>query len=344
MSKEFTVDDIFGDSLNLKLDKLTPKEKEIKVEEIKKKVKVTSKGLKILDENLMNEVKRKNLSASMVSSFFQCPADWLMDSFLLEEIEHDEPIHFVRGHIFHETMEKFFMLNKDDRNPKTLSQLAMKTIQESYPETLNDKETMLWVREALKGYLDTGFEYKNIDVAQIPKESGELSPGIELFVKGKLGNTKRNVVGFVDRIDQLPDGSLQIVDYKTGKKIQPFDPRIAIGDNNDFGYWRQQLAYTMLLEQDGYNIGGAKLEFPIAKGEVIVDVNNNELREQVKRDFEAVDQALDRCIEENMFPFHGHFFCNWCGILSPNFKPNRWSKLNINKAELSELVEFQDTY
>lgn len=344
MSKvEFTIDDIFGDNLNLKLN-----EKEVEVvEELKderpKLVKVMRDGIKVLDEGLMNEIKRKNLSASMVSSFFQCPADWLMDSFILRNIDHEEPIHFVRGHIFHDTMEAFFGFPKDKRTPKLLSQTAMHTIKTKYKESMQDKETMNWVKEALEGYLATGFEYSNVDVAQIvkdPEKGPEL--GVELFVKGKLGNTKRNVVGYVDRIDQLPNGSLQVVDYKTGKKIHPFDPQKTIDSNNDFGYWRQQLAYTMLLEQDGHYIGGAKLEFPIARGEVVVDVNNEYLRKQVEKDFEAVDTALTKCIEDNFFPFHGHFFCKWCGMLSPDHTPSRFGKLNVSWEDVNQYVQLLD--
>lgn len=292
---EFTIDEIFGDSLNLTLTEVKPIEIEEVLIGISKLVKVTKEGIKIIDKELMDKVKKKQLSASMVSSFFQCPADWFMDSFILPKMDHEEPIHFVRGHIFHDTMEAFFTVPKEDRNPKLLSQITMNVIKDKYKSSLEDKETMAWVKEALQGYLAAGFEYKNVDVAQIvkdPKKGPEL--GVELFVKGKLGNTERQVVGFVDRIDQLPSGKLQVVDYKSGKKIQPFDPEKPVGDGNDFGYWRQQLAYTMLLEQAGHDVGGAILEFPIARGVVSVDVNNAKLRKQVESDFEAVDAALTK--------------------------------------------------
>lgn len=337
---EFTLDEIFGDSLNLTLDEEQfPVEEEV-ADKKPRLVKVLKNGITILDEKLMNDVKKKNLSASMVSSFFQCPADWLMDSFILPKIDHEEPVHFVRGHIFHETMEKFFSFPKKERTPKLLSQTAMHVIKTKYKETLTDKETMLWVKEALQGYLATGFNYTNVDIAQIVRDPEKgPEPGIELFVKGKLGNTKRNVVGFVDRIDQLPNGSLQIVDYKTGKKINAFDPQKPIDSNNDFGYWRQQLAYTMLLEQEGHYIGGAKLEFPIARGEVVVDVNNEYLRKRVEEDFEAVDAALTKCIEENFFPFQGHFFCKWCGMLSPDYPLPKYGKLNVSWEDVAQYVE-----
>lgn len=344
MSKtEFTIDDIFGDSLNLTLDGETEGyqiEKDIEAIKEPKLVKVTKDGIIVTDDELMDKIKKKNLSASMVSSFAQCPADWLMNSFILPLIDHEEPIYFVRGHIFHETMEKFFRLPKEQRNPKVLSQAAMSVIKEKYKESLNDPGTMNWVKEALQGYLEAEFPYKDVDVAQIVKQEWKGPElGVEIFVRGKIGNTTRDVVGFVDRVDQMADGSLQVVDYKSGKKIHPFDPSLPISDSNDFGYWRQQLAYSMLLEQDGHKVGGAVLEFPIAKGAVQVDVNNEELRKQVETDFENVDAALNKCIEDNFFPFHGHFFCKWCGMLSPDYKISKFGKLNVSWEDVNQFVE-----
>lgn len=347
MPVEFTIDDIFGDSLNLRLDNETIEDAQ-KAEcaestpSTNKLIKVTDKGVSIINDELMDKIKKKNLSASMVSSFFQCPADWVMDNFILPKLDHEEPIYFVRGKIFHDTMERFFALDPEERTPKILSKTALELIKDKYKESLEDPETMEWVRTALKGYLEAEFPYKDVNVARIPKKvGGEPELGVELFVKGKLGNTERQVVGFVDRIDELPDGRLQVVDYKTGKKISPFDPNQPISDSNDFGYWRQQLAYSMLLEQAGHKVGGALLEFPIAKGAVKVDVENEELRKQVERDFEAVDSALTKCIEDNLFPFHGHFFCKWCGMLSPDFTPSRFGKLDVSWEEVLQYVELQ---
>lgn len=343
--KDFTIEDIFGDGLSLSLNESDKVAGDVHEQvDIKKKpklVKVTEEGIVILDDNLMKKVKAKNLSASMVSSVEQCPADWLMDSFILPKIDHEEPIYFVKGKIFHDTMEAFFTLPKEKRNPNTLSQLAMKVIKSDFKDSLEDPETMSWIRDALKGYLETGFPYEDVNVAQIVKKAGRAPElGVELFVKGKLGNTTRQVVGFVDRIDELPDGSLQVVDYKSGGKIQPFDPDKEIGEGNDFSYWRQQLAYSMLLEQDGHNVGGAILEFPVARGTVEVDVNNQELKKRVEEDFEKVDRNLNKYIEENLFPFKGHFFCKWCGMLNPNYTTSRFGHLNVSWEDVNQFVEY----
>lgn len=98
----------------------------------------------------------------------------------------------------------------------------------------------------------------------------------------------------------------------------------------------------MLLEQSGHDVGGAILEFPIAKGVVNVDVNNDKLRKQVESDFEAVDAALTKCIDENFFPFEGHFFCKWCGMLSPDHTVSRFGKLNVSWEDVSQYVELLD--
>lgn len=338
---EFTIDEIFGDSLNLKLEEDFGVVEQLvsKGTEIPKLVKVHENGIEIVSDELLEKIKKKNLSASLISAILQCPADWLMGSYILPLIKHVEPIHFVRGHIFHETMEKFFVVPPEERTPKLLSQMAGEVVKTKYAFVMGDLETMHWTREALKGYLEN-FNYKDIQIAQIPKEKGKPPvPGIELFVKGKLGNTTRDIVGYVDRIDQLPNSSLQIVDYKTGKKINNFNPSEPVSDSNSFDYWRQQLAYTMLLEQSGYYIGGAKLEFPVAKGEVIVDVRNEHLREQVTKDFELVDSLLNKYVEDRFFPFKGHFFCKWCGALSPNFTSSAYGKLDVSWEEVSQHVQ-----
>lgn len=340
---EFTLDEIFGDSLNLKLEGDDKVEEIVKLEEKPKLVKVEKNGISIIDKDLMNDIKKKNLSASMISSFSQCPADWVLNSFLLPKMDHEEPVYFVRGNIFHSAMEKFFDLPKEQRNPATLSQAAMYVIKKDYKEHLENLETMQWVKEALQGYLETGFEYANVDIAEIirnPEKGPEK--GVEIFVRGKIGNTSRDVVGFIDRVDRLPDGSLQVVDYKSGKKMHLFNPHEEIGGKNDFGYWRQQLAYTMLLEKEGHQVSKAKLEFPIARGEMIVDVNNKELRKQVEHDFETVDAALNKCINENSFPFNGHMFCKWCGMLSPNYTSSRYGKLNVSWEDVNRYVDFLD--
>lgn len=312
------------------------------MEEIKHLVEVTDKGLKIIDEELMEQVKKKNLSPSMVSSFFQCPADWLMDSFILRKMEYEEPIHFARGHIFHDSMEAFFTLPPEERTKEMLGKTATSVIREKYSQYLTDRETMKWVMDALKGYLDVNPDYKEDRIPRIIVNEKERL-GLEYFASTPVGKTKRRVVGFVDKMiltgDTLEDGVI-IEDYKTGKNVAKFDPDKPINKDNDFGYWRQQLYYVIAMEQAGYKVKGARLTFPIAGQVVEIDVHNENLRKQVEADFEELERQLDLCIEQNLFPFKGHFWCAWCGTLHPNFRARK--KPQVNYQELVQYVKFQE--
>lgn len=310
--------------------------------DLRKLIKVTDKGVSIIDDELMESLKKKNLSPSMVSSFFNCPADWLIDSFVLREIEHEEAPHFERGHIFHETMEKFLALPPESRTNKQLSMCATETIKKNYAHVLTNTETLAWVKNALQGYLKLDLNPMDDKVSMIVKNKEKnpdlIEQGIELFVMGKLGNVKRNIVGYVDLVLDGENGHV-IRDWKTGKKIHPFDPAKPISDSNDFGYWRQQLTYTMLMEKMGFKVEDAELIFPIAGGVVKIDVNNQSLRERVIKDYEMTEELLDKCIEDNLFPFKGHHFCTWCGTLHPSFRAPR-QKPKVNKSELVQVIDF----
>ena len=92
---------------------------------------------------------------------------------------------------------------------------------------------------------------------------GKNQKGIELFVQGKIGNTNHNTFGFIDKIIEGETG-LIILDWKTGAQIHNFDPTKKPSADNPFGYWRQQTAYAMLLEQYGLKVEIYRFNFPNA--------------------------------------------------------------------------------
>lgn len=58
------------------------------------------------------------------------------------------------------------------------------------------------------------------------------------------------MTGSVDRIDLLPDGTLRIIDYKTGNIKSPGE-LLGEGLNGDIGYYRQLMFYRLMLSLDG---------------------------------------------------------------------------------------------
>lgn len=305
-----------------------------------KKIKViTGKGIEIICPEIMEQVKKKKLSASLIPSIKNCPADWFFGTFILPNIEHTEPIYFSRGKLYHSVMEKFFAIEPEKRDAKLLKQICIDTIEKEYPRFITDSESKQWLADGIKNFYEMRFNYKNLKIATITNE-GEEQTGLENFVSGNIGKASRPFVGFVDMVLEGENG-LRVVDWKTGKKVYPYDPEKPISDKNSFDYWRQGTIYAMLMEQQGNNVDTAELWFPIAKDVVTIDCNNKAVRKQVIQDAEEADALLTKCIEDNLFPFHNALFCGFCSAYNAKYRGKRWP-LEVNRKQLENMIEFID--
>ncbi len=307
-------------------------------EEKKKLVAISSRGVEILDDSLYKKVKRGNLSASMANSLLACPADWMLDKYILRDLEHEEQPHLERGTLFHSIMEAFFALPPGERSPMELGRLTKEVTQEKHPHLMTDEDAKTWVKNAVKGYLAMGFDFNSEVVPNITWK-GKEQYGLELFVDGTIGNTKRKVVGYVDKIIESPNGLL-IQDWKTGKTAHSWDPNKP--NSGSFDYWRQQALYAMLMEKEGLEIGGASLIFPIANKVIDVDFKNPIVQNKVIEDMEKTDAMLNKCLADNFFPFTPDIFCTWCHLFYRGKKKGRPRFPKINQNELSLIVEYKD--
>lgn len=309
------------------------------MEEISKLVKVTSRGLKIIDEDLMERVKNRKMSPSMVNAFFQCPADWLMDKYILPKIESDEVLHMVRGNLFHKTMELVFEVDSKERTYQTLKDCANKVLNTEYAHLKGDEESLSWFRGALVQFVKSNPNWKDEVVARVPYKKELEKLGLELKVSGKLADIDREISGLVDKVIVDNNGDLVMVDYKTSKKHTPFSPMLPISESNDFSYWRQQITYALLLKNMGIDVQRAILIYPITGTKEVIDISNIKFQEQVIDDYRKLDSQLNLCIENNLFPFKAHHYCVWCGALHPKIRSRK--KLNVNKLELVQYVEWE---
>jgi len=117
--------------------------------------------------------------------------------------------------------------------------------------------------EVLKTYLTQ-------EAASIQKASeAEISIRVPLLVPG-VGEVP--LTGKLDRLDRNEDGSVRVVDYKTGKAKSENDIR-GLTKSSDGGYYRQLVFYKLLLDRDGkYQMKDAALHFvePDDKGACII--------------------------------------------------------------------------
>jgi len=97
----------------------------------------------------------------------------------------------------------------------------------------------------------------------------ELPITVSLAVPG-VGDVPLS--GKLDRLDRLADGTVTVIDYKTGKARSENDIK-GLTKSSDGGYYRQLVFYKLLLDKDGrYAMSEAALHFvePDEKGKCVI--------------------------------------------------------------------------
>lgn len=183
-------------------------------------VSMNDSGLSITSAQVADAYDKKSLSASLISDLVDksaCPARWVANSFVLKEII-DEPVDTpaTRGSLFHKVMEDFFTLPGEERTSDALKDI-MKAVLSSddFRELGRIPEARQWLIDAIKNYFSMGGKPDRVKIAEV-EYNNRFSKGLEMFVKGHLGESGRDVLGFIDRIsvDPRDDVSLVVEDYK----------------------------------------------------------------------------------------------------------------------------------
>ncbi|HUY05166.1 MAG TPA: ATP-dependent DNA helicase [Candidatus Paceibacterota bacterium] len=116
--------------------------------------------------------------------------------------------------------------------------------------------------EALSAYL----AQESVGMASV--HESEFPLAVSLAVPG-VGDVP--LKGMLDRLDMKSDGTVAVIDYKTGKARSENDIK-GLTKSSDGGYYRQLVFYKLLLDRDGrYTMSEAALHFvePDEKGKCV---------------------------------------------------------------------------
>lgn len=290
---------------------------------MEKKIRIVDNSVQVLDNEIKNKINSINISPSAVGSWLSSPGDYIIDKFIAPEVQKEEQIYFIRGTWFHSIMEDFFKKPGYERTFDGLKESLNRVTSsnDDFKALIDKEENKEWLTNAIRGYWETWGkdQAKDEKIAKLFL-MGEQKDGLELFVNGKIGNASRRCLGFIDRLIE-GNGGLKVQDWKTGKHVASYDPNKPISDYNSFDYWRQQLFYTILLEDMGLVVTEASLVFPCADPptEVFIDVFSQEARNQVVKDVEQMDLELTQCITNDYkFPLKKGRWNSWaswlCGL------------------------------
>ena len=276
-------------------------------------------GVSIISQEVAEKARKKNISPSLISALESCPARWAADNFVLRDLLPQEQDNAAtRGQLFHKVMEVVFAAAPEERSRAFIDSVIPQVIAtEEFIGFEGNDDALAWLSNAIDGYYRMGGNPEKVQVASYSRK-GDSEPklGLEVFVKGQIGESSRECLGFVDRltVDQKNEGGIIIEDWKSGAKAKKWNPKTK--SDEGLAEARQQVNYSMLLRQDGVKITGARLIYPVAEAMIPVETNDPTFNRKVVEAVEEADRALTTMVETNLFEFKPNNFCAWCPLSS----------------------------
>jgi len=270
------------------------------------------------------------ISYSSLESFKQCPLKYKYSQ--IDKIKEPKSKEAIFGTYIHKVLKWFY---QKDPNFPTLDAL-LKYYREYWPRKTEGFEWKDMGEE--KSYFKEGLrmleEFYN---KNIPHKTSilDLETRFEVVIDENPDkpNGKHILTGIIDRIDKLPDGTIEIIDYKTGKRMPSQN---ALNKNNQLSLYAIGLKSRWpRTKMEDLNLSLYFLKF----GEKL---NTKRTEEDLE---EAKDKVIDLIhkIKKSNFEPRSSFLCGWCGYR--NICPV-WShfyekeeKQNLNNVDIKKTVD-----
>ena len=156
------------------------------------------------------------ISYSSLEKFRICPLKYKFSE--IDKLKEPSRKEFVFGSYLHKVLKWFY---QNDPHFPTLDQL----IDYYYKHWPKESEGFRWTDEKEEAdYFQEGLRIlREYYIKNMPHQSVilDLETKFEVVLNGNSSQTndKHILTGRIDRIDKLPDGSLEIIDYKSNKKV-----------------------------------------------------------------------------------------------------------------------------
>lgn len=249
-------------------------------------------GTKSLKKERREVVNIDYLSYSQIETFKTCPLHYKLKYIYKVPTLPSASLSF--GISMHAAIKNFFDLVASGKKPTTdiiYECLENSWVKEGYTSKVHEKKFFEKGRIYLAGFLKTGFNPKNLPVAME-----------QAFTLPLPGNKPLKIGGKIDRVDVLPDGNIEIIDYKTGATI----PKQAEVDKN------LQLSFYALAASQIQTAPFGKLPEKIKLSLYFLDNQEKLSTIRTKEDLEKATEEIFATrdeIEKSEFHCSNHMFC-----------------------------------
>ena len=241
------------------------------------------------------------LSASRAKEYERCPLQYRLH--VLDGYREPETRAKALGTVVHAVLEELFALDPSDRTP----QKARAQVEPQYQAFAaknpavaalftDDADRQAWLDDA-RALIDSYFAIEQPQwIAPAAREQRVTT------------TTERGVrlLGFIDRVDQAPDGRLRVVDYKTGKAPGPRYVGEAL---------YQMRFYALLLARTQVLPSRMQLVYLRAGQVITLDPTADEIHD-FERQIDRLWDRIEHDIEHDSFTPRKNPLCNWCGVRS----------------------------
>jgi putative RecB family exonuclease len=241
----------------------------------------------------------ETLSPSRASDFKHCPQ--LFKFRAIDRLPEPATVYQARGTTAHLALQRLFDLPAEQRTPERLYDLfrrAWAEIRGTEFEGLfaSVEEERAWGLESL----DLLANYFSIEdptsFDPIDRELDMLEDLDGIVIRGIL-----------DRMEEGPDGSLVITDYKTGK-APPEQYALP-------AFFALKIYALLIRRRTGRTPDEIKLMYLNGPTVYRIPVNDAQL-DAMDRQLRALWNAIDRAIDEDRFPPRVSRLCDWCSFQS----------------------------
>lgn len=245
----------------------------------------------------------KSFSYSQISSFQTCPLQYKYAYILRIPIKGKYTFSF--GSSVHQTLQKFF---EQVKASVAVEQVALFGEQHKQEKKLPTEAELIKIYDEV--WIDDWYDSKS-QQAEFKKKGREA---LKLFysqwekektIPERLENRFKLQVGefvlsgAIDRVDRLPDGSVEIIDYKTGQSKEKLEP-----DNK-----RQLLIYQLAAAQHLKEKVGKLTYYYVEDGKKLSFLGRTEDLEEIK---EKIIATIEKIKQSEFTPTPSPHLCKFC--------------------------------
>jgi len=269
-------------------------------------------------------------SYSALQTFKQCPQKYKFQE--IDRIRTPKSREAIFGSIIHETLK--FLHSKYPISPT--SDEVLNHYKDFWPSLesgpfQNQEEDMIYFSEGiriLKNYYQNFLKNRDKFVVL------DTESFFRVMIEKPEKNQKCILTGKIDRIDKLNDGTIEITDYKTAKRLPP---QIDADHNSQLSIYCLGflLRWPHLAKQGP---GKIKLTlYYLRHGETLTSKRTKEQLEETK---EEIWEAISKIEKANFKPIPSPL-CDWCGYknICPMWKNLYKEQISISDEQIKKLID-----